>query len=128
MTPDLITALPLFRWAWHHDRASLMPLESSRYLYLARLLTYGSEHPIKVGISKNVRKRMHQLGFSPSLLAVFEFETEKLARIVERATLDRFPTWRNYPHLRSNEFVLADYREISAYVQRFNPSRFIALL
>lgn len=104
-----------------------MQSDPKLYLYLVQALTYGSFHPIKIGVSKNVKRRMQTLstmGIScPSLLGTFEFSSREKTLFVEKSACQKFPRdchlgWRNREILH----VLPD--EIIKFVISHDPIKF----
>jgi hypothetical protein len=93
-------------------------------LYLAECLTLGPLHPIKVGVSKNPYRRMHQLRSMgvqcAGLRAIFIFPNKKEAMFVERQCCKTFKrSWVDM--MISPEILDVSLQEISAFVQSFNP-------
>jgi hypothetical protein len=70
-------------------------MEPACALYLAEVLTYGTSHPIKIGVSKHPFKRMGQLTqisiYFPKLLGFYLFPNRKVACWAETAAVRRFP-------------------------------------
>lgn len=97
-------------------------------LYLVECLTYGNKHPIKVGITRDLKQRLRALpsvGITcPRLLGYFQFPDEQSARDVERETLNRFP--RNTDiGFQSREILQASRRELLAFIAPLAPSKFV---
>jgi hypothetical protein len=104
------------------------PNKAPLALYLVEVLTYGVTHPIKIGVSKNVPRRVKQLramGIScPRLLGYFQFSSASEARRVEAETRKAFPPCPNHGDC-SREILAAPAKDICAFVQERAPGAFI---
>jgi hypothetical protein len=97
-------------------------------LYLARVVTYGKDHPIKIGVSKNVPARMKQLRamgiFFPELLGHFDFPTRREACAVEAAACRAFRPCPRYGS-QSREILAATAAELISFVSARAQSGFV---
>lgn len=93
------------------------------YVYLAEILTYGTWHPVKVGVSKNPEKRMRQLNsmniHCAALRIYYEFPRIRCFEI-ERKTYQNFPRawWAN---VVTREALKAPIEDIAAFIESFDP-------
>lgn len=96
-------------------------------LYLVEVLTYGATHPIKVGITQNLKRRMSQFNSigieTPNLLGYFEFPSMQAAYEVEQDTVRRFP--RSERRRRSPEILDASKADLIAFIAPRAPGAFI---
>jgi hypothetical protein len=88
-------------------------------LYLVEVLTYGTRNPIKVGVSRDVAKRISQFGamgiHCPKLLGHFPFATEREAYSVETEVRHAFPSCPRYG-ARSREILDATFEDLIAFI------------
>lgn len=93
------------------------------YVYLAEILTYGGHHPIKIGVSKDPRKRMRGLMSMhitcPGLRAYYEFPRDYCFKI-EREACKTFPR-TTYPVVTTREALDVPLNEIAAFIEAFQP-------
>lgn len=89
------------------------------FIYLVHVLTYGTKHPIKVGVAKDVANRMAQLGkmgiHAPSLLGTFSFDDMKEAKRIETLVRRAFPRCPQYGD-RSREILDATEEDLVAFI------------
>jgi hypothetical protein len=104
------------------------PSKAPLSLYLVEVLTYGTKHPIKIGVTKDLAKRMRNLpsmGIScPKLLGHFAFASASEARKVEAETRKAFPRDKDYGEV-SREILDAPADAIRAFVAARAPGAFI---
>lgn len=95
-------------------------------IYVAQVLTYGAEHPTKIGVAKNAEQRcflINRIGTSPiSLVAVFEVETRKRAYEVEKLVKRSFAKDPNYANEELGTEVLEeDCEKVIRFVKLHAP-------
>lgn len=96
----------------------------AHYIYVLDMLGYGTIRRAKVGITKNVSRRIAAIGHSyggllPELVASFVVPSERAARLVETAVIRRFDA---DPHFTTKrEIFRADASVITAYIRTSFP-------
>lgn len=89
------------------------------YLYLCEVFTFGASHPIKVGISSDLRRRkteLRQRGLCISMRGYFLFDSRAEAQRVEVEAHHNFPTCPRYGHF-SREILAAPMGDILAFLR-----------
>lgn len=96
-------------------------------LYLIEMVTYGASHPIKVGISKNAKRRARQFtgNLCPNLLGYYEVPDENIARALESFVHRSFPVCPRYGRY-SHEILAASEQRIRGLIESIIKSSFIA--
>lgn len=100
----------------------------STYLYLIEVLTYGVSHPIKVGISKDLRRRilcLRDMGIScPKLLGTFEFPIRLEALRIESLTHKAFRDFRCRDY-KTRETFSVDENALVSFISQHAPSPYV---
>lgn len=98
------------------------------HLYLIQVITYGVSHPIKVGIAKDIGKRLiglHAMGINcPVVLGYYHFTDGRYARKVETMTRKAFPRCPRYGDV-SREILAASKDDLIAFITPLATSKFV---
>jgi hypothetical protein len=102
------------------------PHKGPTNLYLVRVTTYGVTHPIKIGVAKNIARRMpglRAMGIEcPHLLGHFPMGSAEEAKRIEAAALRTFPKCDDY---KTREVLDVALPEILAFLEPLIETKFI---
>lgn len=96
------------------------------YLYLVEVLRYSNWCPVKIGIARDVTKRLAGLsamGINSRILAgCYEFADGREARALENALIKNFPRAEGF---KTREVLNVSVKEIRDFIEARTSARFI---